>query len=290
MTSTYISINGDLALESEVAIFSTNSSYSLGLGVFTTLLWDKKNLLNWEAHLARLAHSCQKMFATSWDCQTSQQEVQALLHANQLQNREARIRITLSEQLQQKTEQQTEQKQNQQGLLTLIQAAPYKRPAQGVRLCLSPFRVNPWDALTGHKTTSYSNYFIALKTAKKAGGDEALMLNTEGFLCEGSTSNLFFLKQGILYTPSLETGCLPGIMRAEVLKFFQTQQLNVQQGRFSLEQLQNADAAFITNSLRRVQMVASLDEKKFPSLEELLKDTAYLKSGEILQSLLAAIT
>lgn len=94
--------------------------------------------------------------------------------------------------------------------------APVRGPAHVVR---SPWVRNERSPLTGHKSTSYAADVLALAAAVRAGGNEALLANTGGALCEGATSNVLVERDGVLLTPGLASGCLPGVTRALVLEW-----------------------------------------------------------------------
>lgn len=92
--------------------------------------------------------------------------------------------------------------------------APPRGPAHVVR---SAWVRNERSPLAGHKSTSYAADVLALSAATRAGGNEALLANTRGALCEGATSNVLVERGGELLTPALSSGCLPGVTRALVL-------------------------------------------------------------------------
>lgn len=124
-----------------------------------------------------------------------------------------------------------------------------------------PWRRNEHSAIAGAKTTSYAENVRALAEAKAAGATEAIFANTAGALCEGTGSNVFVGRGGELLTPALSTGCLAGITRALLLELghgFETDQL-------TLDDLRNAEEAFLTSSTRDVQPIAVVDGSVLPA-------------------------
>jgi branched-chain amino acid aminotransferase len=91
-----------------------------------------------------------------------------------------------------------------------------------------------------------------LLEARRAGADEALFLDTEEHCCEASSSNLFALIDGVLVTPPLTCGVLPGITRAALVELAASQRITVSERPFGLEELVGASEAFLTSSLRAV--------------------------------------
>lgn len=109
----------------------------------------------------------------------------------------------------------------------------------------------------------YVNSTLATTEAKDKGFDEALLLDVNGFLAEGPGANLFFEKDGLLYTPELGN-ILPGITRATVLELAHQLGFEVQEGQFSLADLYQADAAFYCGTAAEVVGIELVDDYKIP--------------------------
>ena len=93
------------------------------------------------------------------------------------------------------------------------------------------------------------------------GADEAIMLNDRGFVCEGSTSNVFIVKNNSLVTPDEQSGCLPGITREVVMETASAMGMVVEQREVQLKELVAADEAFLTNSLLGLMPLREIDAK-----------------------------
>ena len=119
----------------------------------------------------------------------------------------------------------------------------------GFKAVVSSIRQNSQSPLSRLKSANYLNNLLARKEARAAGADEALLLNERGSLCEGSTSNVFLVNGYTLITPNEECGCLPGITRQAVIELAPEIGISVAQREVQLEELLQADEAFITNSL-----------------------------------------
>lgn len=134
-----------------------------------------------------------------------------------------------------------------------------------LRVMSSPFqRPNPAAFKIAAKACGhYVNSILASQDAKAKGYDEALLTDMNGFIAEGPGANMFFEKDGVLYTPSLGN-ILPGITRATVLELCAELNINVAEGQFTIEQLKEADAAFFCGTAAEVIGWESLDETKFP--------------------------
>jgi branched-subunit amino acid aminotransferase/4-amino-4-deoxychorismate lyase len=131
---------------------------------------------------------------------------------------------------------------------------------KGFRAVISKhFRQNEFSPLSGIKSANYLPMLLAYRQAKAQGYDEALLLNTQGFLSEASRSNIFFVKDNCLITPSSDCGCLPGITRDTVLSIAAREKIQCLEAKVSPEELKKADEAFLTNSLVEVMPLVAAD-------------------------------
>ena len=133
----------------------------------------------------------------------------------------------------------------------------------------------------------YVNSILATTEAKDKGFDEALLLDSDGFLAEGPGANLFFEKEGKLFTPQLGN-ILPGITRSTVLELAERLGLEVQQGNFTKEDILQADSAFYCGTAAEVVGIASVDDYQFPknwndSLGKKLQNSYSLLVRELLK-------
>lgn len=111
-------------------------------------------------------------------------------------------------------------------------------------------RRNEHAMTAGLKTLAYTDSVLALIEARRAGADEAIFLDTEGHCSEATASNVFIWTGGILVTPPLGCGALPGSTRAAVLDLARDLGLPTAERAFDVDELAAADEAFLTSSLR----------------------------------------
>jgi len=128
------------------------------------------------------------------------------------------------------------------------------------RAVVVPWRRNEHSALAGVKSTSYAENVIALDWAKQRGASEALFANCAGHLCEGTGSNVFIVRDGVVSTPTLASGCLGGITRELVVEW-----CDVVEQDLPIEALAHADEVFITSSTRDVHPVSQMDGRPLPA-------------------------
>ncbi|MEK6537555.1 MAG: aminotransferase class IV, partial [Nitrospirota bacterium] len=111
------------------------------------------------------------------------------------------------------------------------------------------------------KSLDYWLFRERLRQARAAGFYEALLLNHKGELVEGSRTNLFLVKDGCLFTPSIKSGCLPGVMRQKVLEGARCLKLRCSAKTLTAQDLFAADEAFLTNALLGIMPLTALDKQ-----------------------------
>ena len=108
---------------------------------------------------------------------------------------------------------------------------------------------------------NYINSVLALREAQDAGCEEALLLDNEGYVAEGSGENVFMVKDGVVHTPEL-TSCLPGVTRDTILVFAAELGIEVVERRITRDELYIADEAFFTGTAAEVLPIRELDGRR----------------------------
>lgn len=134
---------------------------------------------------------------------------------------------------------------------------------QGVSVIVASTRRNLPGALPPRiKATSFLNNILAKHEAITAKAFDSLLLNWEGHLTEGTTSNLFFIRNGRLSTPALDCGLLDGITRQVVIQLAKELHLPVAEGRFTIDELYQADECFLTNTSMEIMPVVAVGNRR----------------------------
>ena len=107
---------------------------------------------------------------------------------------------------------------------------------------------------------NYMNSMLALNEALTCGYDEALLLDVDGFVAEGSGENIFVVRDGILYTPDL-TSALEGITRATIITLAQAEGLEIREKRITRDEVYLADEAFFTGTAAEVTPIREVDDR-----------------------------
>jgi branched-chain amino acid aminotransferase len=126
-----------------------------------------------------------------------------------------------------------------------------------------PWPRNERSAVAGLKTTSYAENVVALAEARRVGATEAIMANLAGNLCEGTGTNVFVVRHGVLSTPPLLAGCLAGVTRALLLE----ELLDADEDNLPMAALLEADEVLLTSSTRDVQPLRVLDGRELPGAD-----------------------
>jgi branched-subunit amino acid aminotransferase/4-amino-4-deoxychorismate lyase len=118
----------------------------------------------------------------------------------------------------------------------------------------------PW-LLPGVKSTSYAVNMAAEAEARRRGVDEALFVDADGVVLEGTVTNVWWRRGDTLYTPSLDLGILAGVTRAALIELAPGCGFRIEQGSYPLEQLLGAEEAFTSSSVRELMPLVEVDGK-----------------------------
>jgi branched-subunit amino acid aminotransferase/4-amino-4-deoxychorismate lyase len=123
------------------------------------------------------------------------------------------------------------------------------------------FRLPAGEALAQYKTCNKLAQVLARAEADARGADEALLLNTDGKVVEGSSSNLFWITNGTVNTPALAAGILAGVTRLVVLEICRNLGLPVRETGVTPAELRRADGVFLSLSSRGIVEAGWLDDE-----------------------------
>jgi 4-amino-4-deoxychorismate lyase len=113
--------------------------------------------------------------------------------------------------------------------------------------------------LPGVKSTSYAVNMAAEAEAKRRGADEAIFVDAEGVVLEGTVTNVWWRSERTLFTPSLDLGILAGVTRAAVFELAPAGGYRIEEGSYALDDVLGAEEAFTTSSVREVMPIVELD-------------------------------
>ena len=229
----------------------------LGMSLFETMLALDGVPVFAERHLARMRSGCARL---GWEINLPNLEgiIRELLVKNELCAGRARVRLTMTA----GSGPVDDLSLGTSSLLWLMAVAVIEPPKE-IRVNIAPWRRNEHSPLAGLKCASYAENLVALDHAHRLGFQETLFLNTAGQLCEAASANIFIVKNGLLLTPSLESGCLPGITRAVVLELANRCQISSQESILTADDLHSAGEIFLTSSIRGLESVSSVGDQAY---------------------------
>ncbi len=245
-------LNGSLVPESEAKVSVFDRGFLYGDGLFETMRAYSGKIFRLERHLRRLFRSAGMISLT---LPRGEKEIGAAvyrtLQANEL--KEAYLRLTVSRGQGGRGLDIADSR----GVLMVIVSKPLplyprSRYEEGIKAVVVKERRNESSTLSRIKSLNYLPGILAGLEARDKGAGEGLMLNSRGYLAEGTVSNIFLISDGEVVTPSLESGILPGITREAVLELAPRQGLKIAEKEIELTELKEAEEAFLTNSLREV--------------------------------------
>ncbi|MHB8481979.1 MAG: aminotransferase class IV [Nitrospiria bacterium] len=234
-----------------------------GDGVFETLRSYEGHPFKLDEHLKRLSDSCRCLSLT---LPKSPQTIRAIVYKTLACNKlkEGTIRITCT---------------RGEGAIGLdpafcpkptfvVMALPYIPPPSSFYLngisigIVKTVRTPPEVIPNRIKSSNFLNNILAKIEAKKSGAHEGILLNNKGFITEGTVSNLFYVQNGILVTPSAESGILEGITRNTVIDIAKSSGIRVTEKLIKPKDLLKSEECFITNTGYEIMPVTKIDRKK----------------------------
>lgn len=241
--------NGRLARIDEVRIDPTDRGFTLGDGLFETLLWTGREIRFFEDHMARLGHGASQLgLAIPFSIVELENGLVALAQASGLKPAALRLMVTRGV--------------GPRGLkvpdtplpnvLATIATVPTEFPAVEVRL-VDIYRASGAPSAR-FKTLSYVDNIIALRLAQAMGADDGLMRGPDGSVACGTSANVLIRHGDQWHTPPLEDGALPGIVRGRLIRAGL-----VTESRIPVADLEMCQAACLTNALVGVRPIHTLN-------------------------------
>ncbi|HBT47127.1 MAG TPA: aminotransferase class IV [Peptococcaceae bacterium] len=244
----FLYFDGILKIVEDIDINPAEPGFLYGAGLFETIRVENGIPLFLEEHLKRLLSGSELLGWQTPDPNLLEQAVKTTLSANRVALGRVRLNLLLGS-------------TGYHVLVTAQTGLPYSLEdyRRGYAACISKIRKNHHSPLSFLKTMNYLEYLLAWNEARSLGAQEALLLNLDGFLAEGSRTNVFIVRQGILFTPDLSSGPLPGLVRNRVLRLALRLGLKVEEKPLSPGELFDGEEAFLTNSLMEIMPLTYVD-------------------------------
>lgn len=258
-----IYLNNKLVTESKAVVSVFDRGFLYGDGVYETLRVYKGVVFKIDEHIERLFRSASMI---SLKLPKSHNEIKKAIYKTIRANKhnEAYVRISIS---------------RGAGPIGLdpelctnptfviisktFKKYPDKYYKKGVKIAIVGIRRNFKKALDPKiKSLNFLNNILAKIEAKEKNAYESIMLNYRGYIAEGTITNIFFVKGGVLYTPAVDVGILDGITRRLILDIAKELKIKVREGNFIPADIYSAAEVFISNTTMEVMPVTKVDNMK----------------------------
>ncbi|WP_372480550.1 aminotransferase class IV [Halomicrobium sp. HM KBTZ05] len=260
-------VNGDLVPASEASVSVRDRGFQYGDAAFETIRAYGGVPFEWTAHRERLQRTAETLGFGDAVPDDLRDRVEETLAANDLDDAYVKLSVTRGVQPGKLTPDETVDP----SIVVVVRELPrggtegesvWDDPAdvQTVKTRRVPDAALPADA----KTHNYLNGILARLELRRAAtdrfqADEALLRDTDGNVVEGATSNLFFVTEAGLRTPASELDLLPGVTRSVVMELADAEDFPVETGTYTVDDVREADEAFLTNSTWEIRPVATVD-------------------------------
>jgi len=260
----YINHNGVFIESDKPALTVNNRSFRYGDALFETIRFSNNKALFLKEHIQRLktGMTVLKMnFDSNFCDQFLNNIIKELAQKNNIQS-DARIRLTIY--------------RNDGGFYApsnnscsyLLEMYPldekgYQLNVKGYTVDLFTDFKKPQNSLSSIKSANSSIYVMAgiYKTEKQL--DECILTNDKSHIIEAISSNIFAVKNGVLYTPPVNDGCVDGVMRKKIIEIAQANKIAVYEISVMQNVLLGADELFLTNTIQGVRWVVAYKQKRY---------------------------
>lgn len=257
-------VNGELCEEAGLPHPTQNRAFQYGDGFFETIrvCYGRAQFL--EFHWDRIQASMQGHRINppaNWNFTTFQQDVNALIHANDITDG-GRLRISFFRAAGGRYTPVT----NELvwiGEIEPLETNSYTLNEKGIAVDVYPDMKKLKGPLANFKNSSAAIYVQAALWAQNQGLEDALVTNTTHNIIESTRSNLFLVSNRVLYTPGLDSGPVGGVMRAAIINLAIAEGYKVYECNISPQEMLRADELFLTNAIRGIQWVARYRTKRY---------------------------
>ncbi len=228
----------------------TNRGFMYGDGLFETMLFENNKIKHFSDHLERLVHGMTTLGYFYDDLTLKEISENTLLSCQKSNLSIARVKLTVW--------------RNWGGLYApttnqisfLIEVNEYTQTSNEINnLGIAKTVKIAVNNVSNLKTLSALQYVLAGIEKANSALDDLVLLNTDNYICECTASNLFWKKEGIVYTPSLKSGCISGIGRKNEIISLKLNNIQVEEGLYEVKSLVDADKIWNTNVFGRKKVI-----------------------------------
>lgn len=259
----YILVNGNLYSSDNALFTASHRSVRYGDGIFESIRVINGKIVFIDKHLKRLFKNATLIkLNVKFTAEQIKEQLETLLQKNQIQNN-GRIRISLYR----SGEGYYKPNSNESDLI--IEAnkidihSAYDLNMPGLVVDIYKDAYKPLHFLSEVKSCSSLLYVLAAEWAKSRYLDDALLINEKGNICEATSSNIFWVKNSVVFTPPLSEACLPGIMREVLMEVMLKNNIELIEKYCTENDLLQADELFLSNAIYGIKWVVAFKKKRY---------------------------
>ncbi|MGV3587359.1 MAG: aminotransferase class IV [Adhaeribacter sp.] len=270
----FVSYNFEIIAEQDFGLSYANRGFQYNDGFFETLIWHQGKIRFLDDHVDRIKRAMQVLSLTplpQLSANFIQSEILALVQKNNISSETIRIKINI---WRKPGGLFTPESEEAEIFITVAPQQPFPPVIEQADFYTDlPNRFTPFSFFKG----PYALHYVQASLAKKkAGLDELIFLDEQGNISECLVSNIFWIKNNRVFTPVLETGCIAGIMRLNILRACQMLKVEVWEDLYAKSDLLEAEAVFTSNvtGLRPIRAIGrqifATDHRLISQLEKLV--------------------
>jgi branched-chain amino acid aminotransferase len=250
-------LNGSFLPLKEAKISITDYAFLFGYSLFETMRAYRGKIFRLDDHLSRLEKSA-AFLEISIKVSDLKPAVLQILQRNELQDARVRLVVSAGEGA---VTPDTRSCKSPTVLMIAVGYSPYPQEGyiRGFTAIISSIHRNSQSPLPGMKTSDLLESLLAKREARNAGVDETILLNDKGLVAEASSSNIFIVGNGVLKTPRLGEGLLPGITRQVIAELAAGTGVRLLEADIRQEELMTAEEAFISNSMIEIMPLTRIE-------------------------------
>lgn len=259
-----INLNGEFFNDDAKVLSVNNRAFRYGDALFETIrFYDGKALFVYE-HLSRLKKGMQTLkmdIQPRFDIVWLQNQISALIDKNNIKN-DARIRLTV---FREDGGLYTPESNKVNYLIEVkeLEQSGFFLNSKGLKIGIFDKFKKPANEISNLKSTNCVYSIQAGIYAKENNLDDCLLVNNENYISEGISSNVFIVKDNEVLTPDLESACVDGVMRKQIIKIINQLGLKIQETKLTVKDIESSDELFLTNAIVGVKWVGELNKTFF---------------------------
>ena len=264
METTYVNLNGELFDANTPVLMADNRAFRYGDAVFESMRFSSGEVLFFDDHYNRLQPAMEALGIKgnqNFSPNNLRFHIHALIQANRIKS-SARIRVEVF--------------RNGEGTYTpdtnessfLITAGPlddenYTLNKEGLRIDVFPDLKKQVNIFSKYKTANSLLFVMAGLFIKGNNLDDCIILNEQENVCEANGSNIFIINGSTVLSPPLSDGCIDGVMRKNLIRIFDAENIPFAEKTISVNELLSAEEIFLTNVSKGIRWVGAFRQKRF---------------------------